>query len=167
VKATLDAAGYTTAVQSSSTSSGTSYNLVADWPGGDRGPRGGAAVGGERQHLAQPSALRVVGRRGAGPARLQHVHVAAADDRQGPHRPRHERRHGGLAHPGYFVYDDNAVGHFARDAMTAYYTPQGVPWEYIDVQGRSDHASFRSHGIATTGIYSGGETIKTSAQASQ
>src|SRR5215210_8479605 len=35
VKAKLDAVGYTTQVQTFSTSSGTSYNLVADWPGGD------------------------------------------------------------------------------------------------------------------------------------
>ncbi|HSU01516.1 MAG TPA: M20/M25/M40 family metallo-hydrolase [Nocardioides sp.] len=35
VRARLDAVGYTTQVQSFSTSSGTSYNLVADWPGGD------------------------------------------------------------------------------------------------------------------------------------
>ena len=34
-KAKLDAAGYTTQVQTFSTSSGTSYNLIADWPGGD------------------------------------------------------------------------------------------------------------------------------------
>ncbi|HEV2797416.1 MAG TPA: hydrolase, partial [Nocardioides sp.] len=35
VKTKLDAVGYTTQVQTFSTSSGTSYNLVADWPGGD------------------------------------------------------------------------------------------------------------------------------------
>ena len=35
--------------------------------------------------------------------------------------------------------------------MTAYYTSKGIPWEYIDVQGRSDHASFRSYGIADDG----------------
>ena len=35
VKAELDAAGYTTTVQSFSTIYGTSYNLIADLPGGD------------------------------------------------------------------------------------------------------------------------------------
>ena len=35
VKAKLDAVGYTTQVQTFSTSSGTTYNLIADWPGGD------------------------------------------------------------------------------------------------------------------------------------
>ena len=73
----------------------------------------------------------------------------------------------GSPNPGYFVYDDNAAGNAARDTMTAYYTSKGIPWEYIDVQGRSDHASFRSYGIATTGMYSGGETTKTAAQASK
>ena len=71
----------------------------------------------------------------------------------------------GSPNPGYFVYDDNPAGNAARDSMTAYYTSKGIPWEYIDVQGRSDHASFRSYGIATTGMYSGGETTKTAAQA--
>jgi aminopeptidase S len=68
---------------------------------------------------------------------------------------------------GYFVYDDNAVGNGVRDDFTAYYDSKGLPWEYIDVQGRSDHAAFRSSGIATGGIFSGAETIKTSAQASK
>ena len=71
----------------------------------------------------------------------------------------------GSVNPGYFVYDDNPAGNDARDDLTDYYTSQGIPWEYVDVQGRSDHASFRSHGIPTTGIFSGAEGIKTSAQA--
>ena len=71
----------------------------------------------------------------------------------------------GSPNPGYFVYNDNPAGNGARDSVTAYYTSKGIPWEYIDVQGRSDHASFRSYGIPTTGIFSGAETTKTSAQA--
>ncbi len=35
VKAALDGAGYTTALQEFTTSGGTGWNLVADWPGGD------------------------------------------------------------------------------------------------------------------------------------
>ena len=35
VKAKLDAAGYTTTLQSFSTSAGTSYNVIAEWPHGD------------------------------------------------------------------------------------------------------------------------------------
>ena len=73
----------------------------------------------------------------------------------------------GSPNPGYFVYDDNPVGNTARDEITAWYTSAGIPWEYIDVQGRSDHAAFRSYGIATSGIFSGAETTKTSAQATK
>ncbi|MGL5851974.1 MAG: M20/M25/M40 family metallo-hydrolase [Phycicoccus sp.] len=71
----------------------------------------------------------------------------------------------GSPNPGYFVYDDNPAGDAARDEMTAWYDDQGIPWEYIDVQGRSDHAAFRSYGIPTSGIFSGAESRKTSAQA--
>ncbi len=35
VKAKLDAAGYTTSLQTFTTSGATGYNLIADWPGGD------------------------------------------------------------------------------------------------------------------------------------
>lgn len=49
--------------------------------------------------------------------------------------------------------------------LTSWYTAKGIPWEYIDVQGRSDHAAFRSYGIPTAGIFSGAETLKTSSQA--
>ncbi|WP_255511420.1 MULTISPECIES: hypothetical protein [Kribbella] len=35
MEAKLDAAGYTTTLQSFSTSAGTSYNVIAEWPQGD------------------------------------------------------------------------------------------------------------------------------------
>lgn len=35
VKAKLDAAGYTTALQQFTSGGATGYNLIADWPGGD------------------------------------------------------------------------------------------------------------------------------------
>ena len=193
VKARLDAAGYTTQVQSFSTSSGTSYNLLADWPGGD--PENVVMTG---AHLDSVSAGPGINDNGTGSAAV--LEAALAWAASGNTSRNHLRfawwgaeEQGllgsntymsllptadkdridlymnydmvGSPNPGYFVYDDNAVGNFARDSMTAYYTSKGIPWEYIDVQGRSDHASFRSHGIPTTGMYSGGETIKTSAQA--
>ena len=186
VKAKLDAAGYTTQVQSFSTSSGTSYNLVADWPGGD--PEHVVMTG---AHLDSVSAGPGINDNGTGSAAVLEAALAWASsgntsrnhlrfawwgaEEQGLLGSNHYMRNlptadkdridlymnydmVGSPNPGYFVYDDNAVGNFARDAMTAYYTSKGIPWEYIDVQGRSDHASFRSYGIATTGMYSGGET---------
>ena len=193
VKAKLDAVGYTTTVQQFSTSSGTSYNLVADWPGGD--PEHVVMTG---AHLDSVSTGPGINDNGTGSAAVLEAALAWAGS--GNTSRNHLRfawwgaeEQGllgsnrymsllptadkdridlylnfdmvGSPNPGYFVYDDNAVGNFARDTMTAYYTSKGIPWEYIDVQGRSDHASFRSYGIATTGMYSGGETTKTSAQA--
>ncbi len=193
VKARLDAAGYTTAVQTFSTSSGTSYNLVADWPGGDA-----EHVVMTGAHLDSVSAGPGINDNGTGSASVLEAALAWASS--GNTSRNHLRfawwgaeEQGllgsnkymsllptadkdridlymnydmvGSPNPGYFVYDDNAAGNFARDTMTAYYTSKGIPWEYIDVQGRSDHASFRSYGIPTTGMYSGGEVTKTSAQA--
>ena len=59
--------------------------------------------------------------------------------------------------PGYFVYDDNPAGNGARDDLVAYFTSKSVQTEFIDVQGRSDHAAFRSLGIPTAGTFSGAE----------
>lgn len=195
VRARLDAVGYTTQVQQFSTSSGTSYNLVADWPGGDPGH-----VVMTGAHLDSVAAGPGINDNGTGSAAVLEAALAWAAsgntprnhlrfawwgaEEQGLLGSNHYMRNlptadkdridlymnfdmVGSPNPGYFVYDDNPVGNEARDAMTAYYTSKGIPWEYIDVQGRSDHASFRSYGIATTGMYSGGETIKTSAQASK
>ncbi|RYB94407.1 M28 family peptidase [Nocardioides oleivorans] len=193
VKAKLDAAGFTTQLQSFSTSSGTSYNVIADWPGGDA-----EHVVMTGAHLDSVSAGPGINDNGTGSAAVLEAALAWAAsgntarnhlrfawwgaEEQGLLGSNHYMRNlptadkdridlyqnydmVGSPNPGYFVYDDNAAGNEARDAMTAYYTSKGIPWEYIDVQGRSDHASFRSYGIATTGMYSGGEDIKTSAQA--
>ncbi len=193
VKGKLDAVGYATQVQTFSTSSGTSYNLVADWPGGD--PEHVIMAG---AHLDSVSSGPGINDNGTGSAAILEAALAWAAS---GNTPRNHLRFAwwgaeeqgllgsnrymatlpaadkdridlymnydmvGSPNPGYFVYDDNPAGNGARDAMTAYYTSKGIPWEYIDVQGRSDHASFRSYGIPTTGMYSGGEVIKTSAQA--
>jgi aminopeptidase S len=193
VKAKLDAAGYTTQLQSFSTSSGTSYNLIADWPGGD--PEHVVMTG---AHLDSVSAGPGINDNGTGSASILEAALAWAAsgntsknhlrfawwgaEEQGLLGSNHYMRNlatadkdridlymnydmVGSPNPGYFVYDDNPAGNEARDAMTSYYASKGIAWEYIDVQGRSDHASFRSYGIPTTGMYSGGEDIKTSAQA--
>lgn len=193
VKAKLDAVGYATQVQSFSTSSGTSYNLLADWPGGDA-----EHVVMTGAHLDSVAAGPGINDNGTGSSAILEAALAWAASGNTPRNhlrfawwgaeeqgllgsnrymatlPAADRDRIGLymnydmvgsPNPGYFVYDDNPAGNGARDAMTAYYTSKGIPWEYIDVQGRSDHASFRSRGIPTTGMYSGGEVVKTSAQA--
>ncbi|KRF34886.1 M28 family metallopeptidase [Nocardioides sp. Soil805] len=195
VRGTLDAAGWTTTVQQFSTSSGTSYNLVADWPGGD--PEHVVMLGG---HLDSVSSGPGINDNGTGSAGLLENALAFAASGT---VPKNHVRLGfwgaeeqgllgskhymatlptadkdrielylnfdmiGSPNPGYFVYDDNPAGDAARDDLTAYFTSRGIPWEYIDVQGRSDHAAFRSYGIPTSGTFTGAETTMTSAQASK
>ncbi|PRY61580.1 aminopeptidase S [Knoellia remsis] len=193
VKGKLDAAGYTTSVQSFSTWSGTSYNLIAEWPGGD--PTNVVMMG---AHLDSITGGPGINDNGSGTAAVLETALAYAASGQ---TPKNRLRVGfwgaeelglvgskayaaslsttekdkirvylnydmiGSVNPGYFVYNDNPAGNGARDELTAYYDSRGIPWEYIDVQGRSDHAAFRSYGIPTAGIFSGAEGLKSSAQA--
>lgn len=193
VKSKLDAVGYRTQVQTFSTSSGTSYNLIADWPGGD--PEHVVMSG---AHLDSVASGPGINDNGTGSASILEAALAWAAsgnvprnhlrfawwgaEEQGLLGSNHYMRNlptadkdridlymnydmTGSPNPAYFVYNDNAAGNFARDSVTAYYDSKGIPWEYTDPQGRSDHASFRSYGIPTTGIFSGAEGIKTTAQA--
>ena len=141
VKARLDAAGYTTAVQTFSTSSGTSYNLVADWPGGDA-----EHVVMTGAHLDSVSAGPGINDNGTGSAAVLEAALAWAAS---GNTPRNHLRFAwwgaeeqgllgsnyymrnlptadkdridlymnydmvGSPNPGYFVYDDNPVGNGA------------------------------------------------------
>ncbi|WP_041289512.1 M28 family metallopeptidase [Kribbella flavida] len=195
VRSKLDAAGYTTTLQSFSTSAGTSYNVIAEWPRGDANHVVMAGA-----HLDSVSSGPGINDNGTGSAGVLEAALAYAASGQ---TPRNRLRFGlwgaeelglvgskyyvnnlpaadrdrielylnfdmiGSPNPGYFVYNDNPAGNAARDDLTAYFTGRGVQTEYVDVQGRSDHAAFRSLGIATAGTFSGAEGIKTSAQASK
>ncbi|MET7277110.1 M28 family metallopeptidase [Kribbella sp. NPDC005582] len=195
VKAKLDAAGYTTTLQQFSTSAGTSYNVIAEWPYGDANH---VVMAGS--HLDSVSSGPGINDNGSGSAGNLEVALAYAASGQ---TPRNRLRFGfwgaeelGLLgskyyvnnlpaaerdkvelylnfdmiaspNPGYFVYDDNPAGNGARDDLTAYFTSKNIQTEYIDVQGRSDHAAFRSLGIPTAGTFSGAEGTKTSAQAAK
>ena len=195
VKAKLDAAGYTTTLQSFSTSAGTSYNLIAEWPHGDANH---VVMAGS--HLDSVSAGPGINDNGSGSAGVLETALAYAASGQ---TPRNRLRFGfwgaeelGLVgsryyvnnlpaaerdkielylnfdmiaspNPGYFVYDDNPAGNGARDELVAYFTQAGVQTEFIDVEGRSDHAAFRSLGIPTAGTFTGAEETKTSAQAAK
>lgn len=195
VKAKLDAAGYTTVLQSFSTSAGTSYNVIAEWPHGDANH---VVMAGS--HLDSVSSGPGINDNGSGSAGVLETALAYAASGQ---TPRNRIRFGfwgaeelGLLgskyyvnnlpaadrdkielylnfdmiaspNPGYFVYDDNPAGNGARDDLVAYFTSKSVQTEFIDVQGRSDHAAFRSLGIPTAGTFSGAEGTKTSAQAAK
>ena len=195
VKAKLDAAGYTTTLQSFSTSAGTSYNVIAEWPHGDANH-----VVMTGSHLDSVSAGPGINDNGSGSAGVLETALAYAASGQTPtnrlrfgfwgaeelglvgskyyvnNLPAAERDKIELylnfdmiasPNPGYFVYDDNPAGNGARDDLVAYFTGQNVQTEFIDVQGRSDHAAFRSLGIPTAGTFSGAEETKTSAQAAK
>jgi aminopeptidase S len=195
VKAKLDAAGYSTTLQSFSTSAGTSYNVIAEWPHGDANHVVMAGA-----HLDSVSSGPGINDNGSGSAGVLETALAYAASGQ---TPRNRLRFGfwgaeelGLLgskyyvnnlpaaerdkvelylnfdmiaspNPGYFVYDDNPAGDAARDDLVAYFTSKNVQTEYVDVQGRSDHAAFRSLGIPTAGTFSGAEGIKSSAQATK
>ena len=117
------------------------------------------------QDPAEHAEVRVLGCGGAGPPRLQGLCGESADAEKDKIKAYLNFDMIGSPNPGYFVYDDNPAGNSLRDEFTAWYDAKGIAWEYIDPQGRSDHAAFRSYGIPTAGIYSGGDETKTSAQA--
>ncbi|KNX36796.1 M28 family metallopeptidase [Luteipulveratus halotolerans] len=195
VKSQLDAAGYVTTVQPFSTSSGTSYNLIAEWPHGDANHVVMAGA-----HLDSVSSGPGINDNGSASAGILETALAYARSGESAKNrvrfgfwgaeelgllgskyyvnnlPTAERDKVEVylnfdmiasPNPGYFVYDDNPAGDGARDDLTAYFDGKGIPWEYIDVQGRSDHAAFRSLGIPTAGTFTGAEGTKTSAQASK
>ncbi|TDD50276.1 M20/M25/M40 family metallo-hydrolase [Kribbella antibiotica] len=195
VKAKLDAAGYTTTLQSFSTSAGTSYNVIAEWPFGDA-----SHVVMAGSHLDSVSAGPGINDNGTGSAGVLETALAYAASGQTPKNrlrfgfwgaeelgllgskyyvnnlPAAERDKVELylnfdmiasPNPGYFVYDDNPAGNGARDDLVTYFTSKSVQTEFIDVQGRSDHAAFRSLGIPTAGTFSGAEGTKSSAQATK
>ena len=195
VKSKLDAAGYTTSLQSFSTSAGTSYNVIAEWPHGDANH---VVMAGS--HLDSVSSGPGINDNGTGSAGVLETALAyAASGQVAKNRlrfgfwgaeelgllgskyyvnnlPAAERDKIELylnfdmiasPNPGYFVYNDNPAGNGARDDLTSYFTGKSIQTEYIDVQGRSDHAAFRSLGIPTAGTFSGAEGIKTSAQATK
>lgn len=193
VKGKLDAAGFVTTVQSFSTSAGTSQNLVAEWPTGDA--NNVVMLGGHLDSVSNGPGINDNGSGSAGVLEAALAYAASGQAAKNKLRvgfwgaeelgllgSKHYMNSLSttskdkikvylnvdmIASPnaGYFVYDDNPAGNSARDAFTSYYTSKGIPWEYIDVQGRSDHAAFRSYGIPTAGIFSGAETLKTTAQA--
>ena len=74
VKAQLDAAGYTTALQEFTTGGATGYNLIADWPGGDENAT--VMFGG---HADSVSAGPGINDNGSGSAGLLEVALTVAE----------------------------------------------------------------------------------------
>ncbi|MFB7175087.1 M28 family metallopeptidase [Streptomyces sp. NPDC056254] len=191
VKAKLDAAGFTTTLQTFTSSGSTGYNLIADWPGGD--PNSVLMAG---AHLDSVTSGAGINDNGSGSAAV--LETALAVSRAGLQPTKHLRfgwwgaeelgligsRYYvnnlptaerakfagylnfdmiGSPNPGYFVYDDDPT---IEQTFKNYYAGIGVPTEIeTEGDGRSDHASFKNVGIPVGGLFTGASNTKSSAQA--
>ncbi|WP_329380857.1 M28 family metallopeptidase [Streptomyces sp. NBC_01351] len=191
VKAKLDAAGFTTTLQTFTTSGATGYNLIADWPGGD--PNSVLMAG---AHLDSVSSGAGINDNGSGSAAVLETALAVSRAQLQPTKhlrfgwwgaeelglvgskyyvnqlPATERAKFsgylnfdmiGSPNPGYFVYDDDPT---IEQTFKNYFTGLGVPTEIeTEGDGRSDHASFKNVGIPVGGLFTGASNTKSSAQA--
>ncbi len=67
-----------------------------------------------------------------------------------------------------FVYAESAAAPGSSELTSlfaSFFEGQGLAWEPIDLTGHADHGAFRSAGIPTGGLFSGGREPKTDAQA--
>ncbi|MFE4260376.1 M28 family metallopeptidase [Streptomyces sp. NPDC056883] len=193
VKAKLDAAGFTTTLQTFTSSGATGYNLIADWPGGD--PNSVLMSG---SHLDSVTSGAGINDNGSGSAAV--LETALAVSRSGLTPTKHLRFGWwgaeelgligskyyvnnlpaaekaklsgylnfdmiGSPNPGYFVYDDDPT---IEQTFKNYYAGLGIPTEIeTEGDGRSDHAPFKSAGIPVGGLFSGADYTKTAAQATK
>ncbi|WP_214411206.1 M28 family peptidase [Sphaerisporangium fuscum] len=188
VKGKLDAAGYTTRVQNFTYNGQTHSNLIADWTGGPSGPT--LMLG---AHLDSVAAGPGINDNGSGSATLLELALTLAS--RNPTLTKHVRfawwgaeelgmqgstyyvNNGGATgvetylnfdmtaspNAGYFVYDDDAA---LQKLFNDYYATLSVPTEIeTEGDGRSDHTPFKNAGVRVGGLFTGAETVKTSAQA--
>lgn len=190
---TLDAAGFTTTVQSFDYRGSTGYNLVADWPGGD--PNRIVMAGGHLDSVARGPGIND---NGSGSAAVLQVALAVAEadpepaahlrfawwggeeygligsshyvgTRSGAERDRIDAYLNfdmvASPNPGYFVYDDDP----RLEAVFAdWFAARGIATEAAtEADGRSDHAPFARAGVAVGGLFTGASSIMTAAQAAR
>ncbi|MFC9324494.1 M28 family metallopeptidase [Kitasatospora sp. NPDC057015] len=193
VKGKLDAAGFTTALQSYTYGGATGWNLIADWPGGDASHV--VMVG---AHLDSVTAGPGINDDGSGSAGILEAALAVS---RAALQPTKHLRFGwwgteeagmvgsknyvnslstadrskieaylnfdmiGSPNPGYFVYDDDTA---LDQLFQTYFSGLGVATEpETEGDGRSDHSPFKNVGIPVGGLFSGADYIKTSAQAAK
>jgi aminopeptidase S len=191
VKAKLDAAGYTTTLQTFTSSGATGYNLIADWPGGD--PNSVLMAG---SHLDSVTSGPGINDNGSGSAAVLETALAVSRVQLQPTKhlrfgwwgaeelgligskyyvnnlPSAERAKIsgylnfdmiGSPNPGYFVYDDDPT---IEQTFKTYFAGLNIPTEIeTEGDGRSDHAPFKTAGIPVGGLFSGADYTKTAAQA--
>ncbi|MFC8449917.1 M28 family metallopeptidase [Kitasatospora sp. NPDC057223] len=193
VKGQLDAAGFTTALQSYTYGGATGWNLIADWPGGDASHV--VMVG---AHLDSVTAGPGINDDGSGSAGILEAALAVS---RAALQPAKHLRFGwwgteeagmvgsknyvnslssadrskiesylnfdmiGSPNPGYFVYDDDTA---LDQLFQGYFSGLGVATEpETEGDGRSDHSPFKNAGIRVGGLFSGADYIKTAAQAAK
>ncbi|MEU1911736.1 M28 family metallopeptidase [Streptomyces massasporeus] len=193
VKAKLDAAGYTTAIQQFTASGRTGYNLIADWPGGDANQ---IVMAGS--HLDSVSSGAGINDNGSGSAAVLETALAVS---RAQYKPTKHLRFAwwgaeelglvgsryyvnrlttgdrsrisaylnfdmiGSPNPGYFVYDDDPA---IEKTFKDYFGGIGVPTEIeTEGDGRSDHAPFKSAGVPVGGLFTGASRTMTAAQAAK
>jgi Zn-dependent metalloprotease/Zn-dependent M28 family amino/carboxypeptidase len=180
VKGKLDAAGFTTRVQQFSQGGATGFNLIADLPGrGD--PNQVVMLGAHLDSVAAGAGLNdnATGSAGILEVALTYAATGATGDkavRFGWWGAEEQGLVGSKAYvaslsaterakvkaylnfdmigsinPGYFVYADDARGTAIAQALKAGFAAEQIPSESVDVQNRSDHASFKAAGIPTGG----------------
>ncbi|MEW1639401.1 M28 family metallopeptidase [Streptomyces sp. NPDC093801] len=191
VKGKLDAAGFTTTLQTFTSSGATGYNLIADWPGGDPG-----SVLMTGSHLDSVTAGPGINDNGSGSAAVLEAALAVS---RAQLQPTKHLRFGwwgaeelglvgsqyyvnslpaaekskisgylnfdmiGSPNPGYFVYDDDPT---IEQTFKTYFAGLNIPTEIeTEGDGRSDHAPFKNAGIPVGGLFSGADYTKTAAQA--
>ncbi|KIF05942.1 Leupeptin-inactivating enzyme 1, partial [Streptomyces sp. RSD-27] len=191
VKGKLDAAGFTTTLQTFTSSGATGYNLIADWPGGDPG-----SVLMAGSHLDSVTAGPGINDNGSGSAAVLEAALAVS---RAQLQPTKHLRFGwwgaeelgmvgsqsyvnslpgaekskisgylnfdmiGSPNPGYFVYDDDPT---IEQTFKTYFAGLNIPTEIeTEGDGRSDHAPFKNAGIPVGGLFSGADYTKTAAQA--
>lgn len=191
VKAKLDAAGFTTSLQTFTASGATGYNLIADWPGGDANK---VIMAGS--HLDSVTSGAGINDNGSGSAAVLETALAVSRAQFKPDKhlrfawwgaeelgllgskayvnslPATERAKIagylnfdmiGSPNPGYFVYDDDPT---IEKTFKDYYAGLGISTEIeTEGDGRSDHAPFKNVGVPVGGLFSGADYRKTAAQA--
>jgi aminopeptidase S len=186
----LRAAGFTVARQTCTSCTGQPQNLIADWPGGD--PNAVIMLGAHLDSVRSGAGINDNGTGSAAllevaltlaqtnPTMAKHARFAWwADEESGLRGSRHyvntlpaaERARVntylnfdmvGSRNWGYFVYDDVAS---IKAIFDRFFQSRSIPTEPdTEGDGRSDHAPFKSAGIAVGGLFTGASSAKTTAQ---
>ncbi|WP_239163325.1 M28 family peptidase [Paractinoplanes rishiriensis] len=180
VKGRLDAAGYTTRIQQFTSGGTTGLNLIADLPGrGD--PNQVVMLGAHLDSVAAGAGINdnATGSAGILEVALAYASTGATGDKAIRFGWWGAEERGlvgskayvaslssaerakitgylnfdmiGSINPGYFVYNDDTRGTAIAAALRAGFTAENIQSANVNINNRSDHASFKAAGIPTGG----------------